>query len=90
MVGGEFHLLAPYSVIVYLAAVCENRREMCHSQRCPDDVEDQAVRYLGKRMLDKEAAAFESHVAECAQCREVVSATEVLIQALRDATSEST
>jgi hypothetical protein len=57
-------------------------------ENCREDVEDLAVQYVLKRLEGKAQAAFETHIHSCAKCKRVVSMTETIVTALRDATAE--
>jgi hypothetical protein len=56
--------------------------------QCPDDVEGYAIQHLLGRLLPDQSNAFQHHISTCSDCADVVSQTETIIQALRDATAK--
>lgn len=56
---------------------------------CPEDVEELAIQYTLKRMSAQAANDFESHCAQCAACREELVRVRTIVQALGDATAET-
>jgi hypothetical protein len=57
---------------------------------CPVDVEGQAVQYLLRRLSPDEEHAYQTHILTCVHCSKAVGETAAIIQALRDATEDST
>ena len=54
---------------------------------CPDDLDDYAVGYLHEHLTAAEAAWYARHLPTCPRCRSALDEARMMIQALRDATS---